>query len=506
MGRLPTREEGASWTPHDDPYDAERLSVAVSRRDDKGRHRVSIRCNGLRFDDVLDVFDAFKRRMCREAAVSKCCLSEDAHADIEARLLAGAEAADASLSTRVFSPVVTLLSTVAPQSVEWLWPNRIAIGKNNMICGDPGLGKSLLALDIAARVSTGAGFPDAHQLDRDPAGVVILTQEDDAADTLVPRLLSHSADVSRIAHVQGVTGIDEGQTVHGIDLTRDVDAVRAAVEQVPNCKLVIIDTISDYLGKTDAHRNNEVRAVLNPLAALANECRVAILSIAHLRKGDSRAIHAAMGSIAFVGQSRVAWAITRCQADPRRRLLTCIKNNLADDNSGLAYTIEGHGPDGAPVICWEPEPLRMTADEAMAAQQSRGRPPVERQDAAAWLATQLARGPQPASTILNDATACGLNRRTVQRAFEQLGCERSKAGFRDGWKWSLPEDDTQDDSGDQTPAISHPGHLRENSEENELKRETKYTLPARMTDCGSSELDEFNSELANCNGGDNVPF
>jgi hypothetical protein len=51
-------------------------------------------------------------------------------------------------------------SELAPQKVRWLWPDRIPLGRITLLVSDPGLGKSLLTLDIAARVSTGAPWPD----------------------------------------------------------------------------------------------------------------------------------------------------------------------------------------------------------------------------------------------------------------------------------------------------------------------------------------------------------
>src|SRR5262249_172381 len=42
----------------------------------------------------------------------------------------------------------------------WLWPGRLALGKLAMLDGDPGMGKSLLALDLCARLSTGRPLPD----------------------------------------------------------------------------------------------------------------------------------------------------------------------------------------------------------------------------------------------------------------------------------------------------------------------------------------------------------
>ena len=46
------------------------------------------------------------------------------------------------------------VSEITARPVRWLWPGRIAHGKVTMIAGHPGLGKSQLALSIAAIVST----------------------------------------------------------------------------------------------------------------------------------------------------------------------------------------------------------------------------------------------------------------------------------------------------------------------------------------------------------------
>ena len=61
------------------------------------------------------------------------------------------------------------MSDVAPEQVEWLWRERIAIGKLTLLVGDPGQGKSFLTLDIAARVSRGAPWPDTPWNSNRPA-------------------------------------------------------------------------------------------------------------------------------------------------------------------------------------------------------------------------------------------------------------------------------------------------------------------------------------------------
>src|SRR3954466_15423127 len=54
-------------------------------------------------------------------------------------------------------------SNFTTEKVRWLWPDRIPLGRITLLVSDPGLGKSLLALDIAARISTGRPWPDQEQ-------------------------------------------------------------------------------------------------------------------------------------------------------------------------------------------------------------------------------------------------------------------------------------------------------------------------------------------------------
>jgi RecA-family ATPase len=59
-----------------------------------------------------------------------------------------------------FSPLVEPVSKLVPGSVTWLWPGRLARGKLSIIDGDPEIGKSLITLDLCARITTGRCFPD----------------------------------------------------------------------------------------------------------------------------------------------------------------------------------------------------------------------------------------------------------------------------------------------------------------------------------------------------------
>ena len=62
----------------------------------------------------------------------------------------------------VSSDSIIFMDSVQPQEVKWLWYPYIPLGKITILMGDPGEGKSTLALNIAAAVSRGLDFPDLH--------------------------------------------------------------------------------------------------------------------------------------------------------------------------------------------------------------------------------------------------------------------------------------------------------------------------------------------------------
>jgi AAA domain len=85
-------------------------------------------------------------------------------------------------------PLANLIrvSSVEKQPIKWLWPSRVALGKVTMIAGHPGLGKSQLTTFLAAQVTNGGRWPAGEG--RAPKGsVLMLSAEDDVADTIRPR-------------------------------------------------------------------------------------------------------------------------------------------------------------------------------------------------------------------------------------------------------------------------------------------------------------------------------
>jgi putative DNA primase/helicase len=353
------------------------------------------------------------------------------------------------------APVIVRMSDVQPELVAWLWPARIALGKVTLLAGDPGLGKSFLTLDIAARVSTGRDWPDCPGMATTPGGVVLLSAEDGVADTIRPRLDAAGADLARIVVLEAVRAVSHGkggerESARGFDLSRDLLALEAAIQSVEGCRLVVIDPVTAYLGGEDSHKNAEIRGLLAPLAVLAAKYGVAVILVTHLNKAQGGpAVYRAMGSLAFVAAARAAWVVTKDRDDPLRRLLLPMKNNIAPDTGGLAYRIEPRagteGVDGSPVVVWEPDPVNVCADDALGGAGDRGKGGgvgrrTECDDAAEWLAEVLAAGPVLCKDVEREAKEAGHAWGTIRRAKARLRVGSRKRGFTGPHEWHLPED------------------------------------------------------------------
>jgi len=332
---------------------------------------------------------------------------------------------------------------IQPKPLSWLWWNRFPTGKLSLIVGDPDRGKSLLTIDIAARITTGKLFPDGAPSER--GSVIMLSAEDDAEDTISPRLDAAGADVSRVNRLEAVRVVlrDGKQAERGFSLESDIDALDDAIKQVPDVRLIVIDPVSAYLGGADSHNNAEVRGLLAPLAELAARTGVAILAVTHLRKSGGAAIYRAMGSLAFAAAARAVWGIAEDADDPEKRIMVRVKGNLSHDPGGLGYRIEV--TSGIPLIAWEPGVVNMRADDVLGGLDSR-KDRSERRDAEAWLKEFLKHGPKAATEVWKKSKEAGFAPATVRRAADALRVKKQKSGFDSSWEWCLPEGAQSEDA------------------------------------------------------------
>ena len=150
-----------------------------------------------------------------------------------------------------------------------------------------------------------------------------------------------------------------GQPYH-FSLERDLAALGQVLTDT-KARFVTIDPLSAYLGDRDSYKDAEIRSILSPLAALADDHRAAVVGILHLTKAAQRKLLLrAQGSIAFVAQARVVLAVGEDPDTPGRRLLVPVKNNLGPPSAALAFHIDASG------LVWEYGSVAGTAETLLA--------------------------------------------------------------------------------------------------------------------------------------------
>ncbi len=350
-------------------------------------------------------------------------------------------------------PVLLCMADVVPRAVRWLWPSRIPLGKLTIIDGDPGLGKSLMTLDLAARVSVGGVMPDGARGDVDgPAGVVLLTAEDDPEDTIRPRLDAAGADCKRIVILEAIEDIETAsdgteKRSRRLPTLEDVEAIGEAIRRI-GAVLVVVDPVMAYLAGTDSHIDADVRRVLVALAALAQRTGVAIVVVRHLNKsGGGNPLYRGGGSIGFIAAARSGLLVAPDPQDStaRRRIVAATKSNLSELPCALAYQVaqtetsiyvEWLGQSDQTAKTLLAEPVEVDDDDGALG------------EARDFLRALLAAGAVDARTVQREAREAGIAEHTLRRAKPSAGVVTTRVGGLGSygrWEWTIPSSKRTDE-------------------------------------------------------------
>jgi putative DNA primase/helicase len=321
-------------------------------------------------------------------------------------------------------------SDIEAKPIFWLWEEVLALGKVSMFAGDPGVAKSHVAVCIAAIVSSGGVWPASTQR-ATPGNVIIVSAEDNANDTIVPRLIAAGADLDKVFILADARD-------RLFDLTKDVARLRGKMEAIGGASLVIIDPITAYLGKADANSNGEVRGILAELARMAESYNTCILGITHLNKDASKKpAYRITGSLGFSAAARTVFIVVKDRAQPKRRIMAPLKNNLANDTEGFAFAVEtvilDKGIKTSRVV-FEDKVHIATADEVLIEKSEDGGEALK--EAKDFLKGVLVDGPLEATSVHEKAKEAGICETTLHRAKKSLDIKSDKDGDR--WHWRLP--------------------------------------------------------------------
>jgi hypothetical protein len=318
--------------------------------------------------------------------------------------------------------------------IQWLWRNWIPLGKLVVVDGDPGLGKSTMLVDLAARLSRGRPMPD--QSPAPQISVLMATSEDGLEDTVVPRLMAAEADLSRITCIKEIR---TGTGRRPLTLPADIPILQQRIRD-RNVKLFIIDPLMSFLGTAvDSCKDQDVRGCLHQLGNLAEEEGCTILFLRHLNKATGgKAIYRGGGSIGIIAAARVGMIVAQDPNDDRGSILACSKNNVAEKPRSLKFQLD---PTHHQVcrVAWTGT-SDCEADDLLNAANT----PEEKtanNEAVEFLRNYLSEGPQPGKSILRDAKAQGIPEFAIRKAGTILKVQTYRDGFgkqQIGY-WHLPE-------------------------------------------------------------------
>lgn len=341
------------------------------------------------------------------------------------------------------------MADVEPQDVRWFWPGRIPFGKITNFEGDPEHGKSLTTLDLAARTSSGRPFPD--DATGAPCAVLLICDEDDYEDTIVPRLIAAGADRGHIFALHPDKDAD-GKMIPFFmpddlpDLEKHINALKARTGR--SDVVVIVDPVTAVLNeRINSGVDASVRRALSPLAELARVTGAAIILVRHLNKNsqEKNVKYRGGGSIGFFGAARTVLLFGAHPDDPSMVVLAVSKNNLGPKAPSLAYRVESWDQNPAvPIIQWKGE-VDLTADTVLNGRDGRTASPER--DLAMKVIDELLDandGSVRADVAIKECKKAGASEKTAQRAKADMGLVvggvRSETGDGkyDHWTWSRP--------------------------------------------------------------------
>lgn len=318
------------------------------------------------------------------------------------------------------SPFIPL-SDVEALEVKWLMPPLIPFSMITIMEGDPGVGKSYLAMHIAVQVSINGSLPGVKKLKG--GHVLYLSNEDDPAYTIRPRIEAMGGDLELIRVQDEYMSLDE-------------DGLNALMDEVRRRppRLIVIDPLFAYVpAAQDMYRPNVIRSLLAQLKDIAEYDDTAILIVRHLTKSKrDKAIYQGGGSMDVIGAARSAFLVAEHPDDPTIKVVAHVKHNIAPRGKSWTYRLVEPRPGAIPVLEWIGE-SELTAEDLLNTGDRQRKSAVD--IAVDYLREELKDGPRAVADLEAKALELGISKRTLDRAREEMDVEAKK--HKEGWILTL---------------------------------------------------------------------
>lgn len=274
------------------------------------------------------------------------------------------------------------IASIPREPVDWAWKGRFAFGKHTDVSGDPGDGKSLMLMALAAQITRGFALPYGNEEVRAPRPVLYLSSEDDAADTIRPRFEVAGGDVN-LLHVQR----DDKHLV----LPAGAGALREIIHEL-SVGMCIADPLFSFIGDLDPNAYGSAVGVCDELKRIASSEHCIIASVRHLNKAlGAAARYRAGGSIGWQAKPRVALSLGRDSDDKDVRILTFIKGNVGKEPRAATFRVDEVVSEGEGVarVLWGDE-RTVSADQVLGTEGATDKGPTRAEAAADYFLERLA--------------------------------------------------------------------------------------------------------------------
>lgn len=320
------------------------------------------------------------------------------------------------------SKLLTLYSEIQSKPVQWLWRPYIPIGKVTLLQGDPNDGKSTMMMNIVAELSRGGAMPDGTAVGR-PQKIIYQCSEDDAEDTIKPRLEAYGADCRNVAFIN--------EEIYS-GLTIDDERLREAITSF-RPRLVVIDPIQAYVeNDSDLMSASKARRLMKRTGIWASMYDCAIVVIGHLNKsGGQKDLYRGLGSIDLVASARSVLQVERTKEDEAVRIVRHVKSSAAPKGADFSFEIR---PDTG--FRW----LEVGGYTQSSTTEPTAELPKNKHELAVILITRaLENGPVESTEIRNLMSEYRIGDKTMNDVKAALGIKPYRKMRH--WYWVLPEID-----------------------------------------------------------------